>query len=486
MGNILEEFFLPYQLKYIRDKSRFKVLEKSRRIGGTYCQSYEDVEDIVTGYCYNLGTEDNYIKGPPVEKVYFSSKDEEAGKEYIEYCAKWAKWFNVIAHDLGEEILDDKKGIKARSLEIIVNGKTRKIMALTSSPTCFASKGGKVVWDEAALHKDQKQMWKGAKPAAMWGYPIRILSTHRGKKSLLWKFVCDIVSGKLDWGHHKVTIVDAVNDGLLDKIYSRKTTQEERDRWLAAEKVDCGDNDIWEEEYMCNPQDSTTAYIPYELYDSCVKDGYMINKLELKNLKGPLFSGWDIARVNDLSEVVALEKIGIQYAIRNRQSMKDVKFSIQKKIASFYLNLKKMLRMCIDKTGMGIPIVEDMQDEHGSRAEGVTFTNSVKEDMAVKLKNALEDRVFILPDNEDFRESFHSIQRIVTSAGNIRFDADRTEKTGHADLFWATALAYHAATDSSTGEVWADSKDANDAWSGATDPYSGFDGYNSSMINKNY
>ncbi len=44
------------------------------------------------------------------------------------------------------------------------------------------------------------------------------------------------------------------------------------------------------------------------------------------------------------------------------------------------------------------------------------------------------------------RESHHAVRKVQTVAGNPRFDADRSE-LGHADEFWAHALALHAAED---------------------------------------
>lgn len=91
-------FFLPYQMRWINDKSKVKIWEKSRRIGATYVQSYEDVRDCV----YKT-----------VPAVWFSSADESAAREYIDYCKQWATLFNIAAKDLGEQILDSDKDIKA-------------------------------------------------------------------------------------------------------------------------------------------------------------------------------------------------------------------------------------------------------------------------------------------------------------------------------------------------------------------------------------
>lgn len=43
------------------------------------------------------------------------------------------------------------------------------------------------------------------------------------------------------------------------------------------------------------------------------------------------------------------------------------------------------------------------------------------------------------------RADLRKVQKVTTAAGNIRFVAESTPD-GHADRFWALALAIHAAT----------------------------------------
>lgn len=50
-------------------------------------------------------------------------------------------------------------------------------------------------------------------------------------------------------------------------------------------------------------------------------------------------------------------------------------------------------------------------------------------------------------------ESIHAVRKIVTSAGNVRYDAASTEQ-GHGDFFWGAALAYHAKNASDAGPVF--------------------------------
>jgi phage FluMu gp28-like protein len=59
---------------------------------------------------------------------------------------------------------------------------------------------------------------------------------------------------------------------------------------------------------------------------------------------------------------------------------------------------------------------------------------------------AFEDRSIRVPDDEQVIADLRSIKKTHTTAGNIRFAADRG-KNGHADRFWAVALAIHAAAD---------------------------------------
>ena len=92
----LADFLFPYQKEWLADTSRYKIWEKSRRIGATYVQSLEDVLDC--------------LKKPRLA-VWFSSADDSAAKEYIIYCAHWAKAANAVASKVSEEIMDERDDI---------------------------------------------------------------------------------------------------------------------------------------------------------------------------------------------------------------------------------------------------------------------------------------------------------------------------------------------------------------------------------------
>ena len=415
------KFFLPYQMRWLNDNSKVKIWEKSRRIGATYVQSYEDVRDCVKRI---------------VPAVWFSSADESAAREYIDYCKQWATLFNIAAKDLGEQVLDKEKDIKAYVIQFS-NG--TKIHALSSNPKGFRSKGGKVVLDEFAFHNNPAELWKAARPCITWGYPLRILSTHNGQSCLYYKFLDQVERGKLKWSHHKTPIQLAVAEGLVDKIFGRKTTKAEQEEWLEEERKNCFDEYTWLQEYCCVAIDEACAFLPYELITPCEMTDVLKS---LETIKGDLYVGVDIGRRKDLTVIWCLERFENSKYTRKVKVLEKTPFHIQYEIISAILMHPKLRRCCIDSTGIGMQLAETAQKDFGKyRVETVMFTNKSKEEMAYNLRTNFEDKSVFIPNDHDIREDLHSIRRIATKAGNIRFDADSSEVNGHADRFWALALA---------------------------------------------
>jgi phage FluMu gp28-like protein len=101
-------------------------------------------------------------------------------------------------------------------------------------------------------------------------------------------------------------------------------------------------------------------------------------------------------------------------------------------------------RLCIDATGIGMQLAEDLS-QNFSCVEGVTFTNSLKETLSVTCRRLFEKRQIRIPNDRELINDIHRIKKIVTAAGNIRYDAERNA-SGHADRYWALALAIHASS----------------------------------------
>ncbi|MBI4835913.1 MAG: hypothetical protein HY817_01500 [Candidatus Abawacabacteria bacterium] len=414
--------FLPYQRDWINDRSRFKIIEKSRRTGMTFAQSWEDVEDCLK---------------KRVPAVWFSSSDESAAKEYMEYCQNWAKVLNMAAEPLGQEIIE-KETVTTLKFK---NG--TKIVALSSNPKAFRSKGGKVVLDEFAFHDKANELYKAAKPSitSMKGlFPLRVISTHNGKNCRYFEFLDQAKKGKIPWSVHYVDIYKAVDQGYLDKIYGRTTTREEKDQWLAEEKAATGDDLVWQQEYCCIPVDESTAFLTYDLIKACEDDSILYFTFP----ESAYFMGIDIGREKDLTVVWIVEKTATQKITRYVLELKKTAYSEQLDIISDLIDETKARRVCVDASGIGDMPAETLQERHGRyKVEKVKFTNPIKEELAVNVKIHFEDRLVLIPQSEEIRRDLHSIRKLSTSAGNSRYDAGRSNGS-HADRFWALALALHA------------------------------------------
>lgn len=422
---IKEGYFLPYQVRWLKDKSRYKIWKKSRRIGATYVQSFEDVQ-----YCVEK----------PRRKVYFSSADESAAKEYIDYCRQWCEIYKIAAEYTGEEIIDPDKDITALAVRF-KNGSA--IYALTSNPKRFRSKGGKVILDEFAWHEDQKALWDAARPSVTWGYPLRILSTYNGKGNLYYRFIEDVKQGRLNWSLHSTPIQLAVAEGLADRIMGRTLTEKERQAWLEEERRNCGDETTWLQEYCCIPVDESTAFLSYEMITKCERGDIL---MPLEEIAGDLYVGMDIGRKKDLSVIWGIERQGERKITRIYKELEKAPFHVQRDALFEILSHPSMRRACIDATGLGMQLAEEAQLAFGKfRVEAITFTNKVKEELAYNVRTNFEDVNILIPAEHEIREDLHSVRKVTTASGNIRFDVAASDASGHADRFWALALALHAA-----------------------------------------
>ncbi|MEM9245183.1 MAG: terminase family protein [Cyanobacteria bacterium P01_F01_bin.153] len=418
-------YFLPYQQEWLADTSRFKIWQKSRRIGATYVESYASVLAAIA--------QDGAVD------TFFSTADITTAREFILYCLQWARVFNAVAQDLGEIAIDEDKGVLAHVLKF-ANG--RRIMALSSNPANLRGKGGRVVLDEYAHHKNDEAMWQAAFPATTWGGDLIILSTHNGTSCRFFRMTEEAQSSDSIWSLHTTTIYDAVADGLADKILRRSLTAEERKNWISEQRRACGDELAWQQEYCCRPLDAATAWLPWDLISSAENN----SAGDPAQYGGGLcYVGYDIAIRRDLAVIWVVEAVGDLLWTREVVALKESKFREQMDHLRRVMDTYRVSKLSIDQTGMGEAIVEQSQGLFGTtRVDGVLFTAAAKQELAIALKQKFEDRRLRIPASKAVRDDHHAVRRVTTASGNPRFDADRTQ-LGHADRFWAHALAVYGA-----------------------------------------
>lgn len=382
--------------------------------------------------------------------LWFSSADESAAYEYALYCRQWCELFEIIVKEITEELEDDK-GFKYNNYVVEFPSGSR-VNCMSSNPRRFRSKGGDVVLDEFAWHDQPGDMLDAAMPVTTWGYNIRVLSTHNGKGSV-FNNICTtakkILTGELDpkkdpvldWSHHFTSIVNATEQGLAEKVYKLdRVDLDARKRFLRQCRAKCRNEDAWKQEYMCEPSDTASTLIPYDLYQSCESSDC------LKTIgDGKKFLGFDVGREHHRTKFWLWEEVGDILVTRKVITLHKQPYKVQLKVASDLLEDRSIIKACGDATGIGDMLVETLADRFGKyRVEKVKFTSTAKEHMASLMLGRCEDRRCRLPDDPKIRDSFHNVKKVITASGNTRYDAASTDE-GHSDDFWAAALGLEAA-----------------------------------------
>lgn len=423
--------FLPYQGKWVKDQSRLKLMEKGRQIGLSWSAAWACVERTAK-------------KGNRHDQ-WVSSRDDLQARLFIEDCKMWATVLATAAKDLGEIVIDEKNKISAYVLEF-ANG--RRIHSMSSNPDAQAGKRGGRVLDEFALHPDPRKLWAIAYPGITWGGSMEMISTHRGSKNFFNELIREVreQGNPKNISLHRVTLQDALDQGFLWKLQQVLPKDDERQDMDEADYYDfikggCADEESFRQEYMCDPADDDTAFLEYDLI-AAVEYALGVNWRTREN--GRLYAGIDIGRKKDLTVLWLLEKLGTVLYTRDIITLQNMRKSEQEKIIWPIIALTD--RTCIDATGLGIGWTDDAQDAFGEyRVEGVTFTPRVKESLAYPVRSLMEDRGLRIPYDKLVRADLRAVTKQTTAAGNIRFTAERTPD-GHADRFWALALAIHAAS----------------------------------------
>jgi phage FluMu gp28-like protein len=439
-----ELYFYRSQAEWIRDEGSLTIIEKGRQEGFSYAHSYKVVRRAA-----QRNARDEWVV----------SRDEVQAKQFILYCKRWANVLKYAAEDLGEQALMAQDG-KSFQVQVLRFASGANIYALSSNPDAIVGKTGHVTLDEFALHKDQRTLYAVAKPVTQWGGTLAVISTHRGVGTVFNQIIRDIRErgNPMGWSLHSVPIQKAVEEGLVEKIDQvtggKLTEQWEksqanggtriglREWWLGKQRAECIDEEQWLQEYCCVPADESTAFISYEMITAAETEECHRDLEYLKACPNPLYIGWDVARKGDLSVIDVEEQAGDVMWERMRIEMRNKKYVEMREEFDRLMGLPAVRRACIDATGLGNETAERAVERWGYRAEAVTFTGTVKQDLAYPLRMAHEDRKIRYPRDERLRADLRGVKKEVTAAGNVRFEGETGDS--HCDRFWAKALAVHA------------------------------------------
>jgi phage FluMu gp28-like protein len=446
----------------VSDDSRFKIGVITRQGGKSFGTSLEAVLD-----CAQRKT-----------MWVMLSAGERQSKELVGKAKMHAQAISMAVKEHQTQFWSPSDKVHYLQLEIhFPNGS--RIIGLPANPDTARGWSANILLDEFALHRDGKLIWAALFPTVTRGFKIRIISTFKGKSNKFYDMVYssptkqwfkgiehEFIGDRGGWSKHFIDIHQAVEMGLVLKD-DKGDLIEPEDLRLAL-----NDDDAWEEEFLCVASDEASAFLSHDLISSVqdprlvklpewaeqlvsnVADLYTeyrhtkqdppVPGLDIK-INGEIYAGMDIGRKKDLSVIWVDADIDSVLSTVAVIELKAQPYWIQQMVLYSILELPGCRRACIDETGIGSQLAERAIELYGqAKVEGIAFTAGNKEAIAVGLKENFDDRGSKIPADSVIRSSLHSVKKYPTTTKHFRFDAERTDETGHADHFWAKGLAVHA------------------------------------------
>jgi phage FluMu gp28-like protein len=424
---------LAYQQEAIllSEQHAFLLIEKSRRTGISYGFAAKAV-----------------LTAAPAERprnVYYLAYNLDMTREFIGYCADFAKAFHQVATAPSEFLFDDgsEKGVKALRIDF-PSGKS--IVALSSKPRSLRGMQGDVYIDEAAFHDEFREVLKAAMALTMWGGRVVVISTHNGADNAFNEVIQEVREGKLEGHVMRLTLEDALESGLYRRICLRTGetwTPEGEAAWVASLRKRYGD--AADEELDVIPSQGSGTYLSRATIERCMTADFPSIRLTcpagferqpeadrndfidewLAEHVAPVlarfaphrrsFFGQDFARSSDLS-AIALGQFSDLAVLEERLEieMRNVPFSAQFRVLCYLCdNMPLFSKGDMDARGNGQQLAEDMQMRFGfDRIEAVMATANTYLTRMPRLKARIDDGTIRMPLSEDGIEDLKLVKLV--------------------------------------------------------------------------
>jgi len=409
-----------YQKNWMLDQALFKAGMFARQSGKTFTTTLEITDDSFQ----------HVVDGKRTRWIILSRGERQAKEAMDEGVKRHCQAYQLAMTEHNYEWRGDQGSYNA--LEVELPHGTR-ITALPANPDTARGFSANVFLDEFAIHRDSRAIWGALFPVvSRRGLKLRVTSTPKGKGNKFYEIMTgedQVPEDERIWSRHSVDIYQAVADGL--------------DRDIESLRRGLNDSDLWAQEYELQWLDEASAWLSYDLINSVEHpdaghpDGYE---------NGSIYIGNDIATRHDLWVAWVWERVGDVLWTREIRTLKRASFAEQDAVLDELFIKYNPVRIAMDQTGMGEKPVEDAKRRYGEyRVEGVQFTSGNKQLLATVGKQGFEDRKVRIPQGDPaLRADLHKLRKVVTPAGNVRFDAD-SDDAGHADRTWACFLGMYAA-----------------------------------------
>ena len=388
--------------------------------------------------------QESFLKAQATSKKFIVNKSRQIGMSYVNAC-----WTLVSAITRGEINLVVSPSIRQsmhfmeyvyqfltlyRDLCIIKTVDETKtnvsfetggsVYSLPNNPnTVRGFRAHRIIFDEMAhfLNGTDKAMMTAILPSISRGGAVSIISTPFGESNVFH----DIWSKEQIYSDYTRFLINWTECPDIDKA--------------EIERIKNVDPATYEQEYnnQFNPA-VENAEFPFFLIKKCID-----NELQFEELSHDKIYkiGVDIGRRHDLTAIAIFEEIDNVNILRSVETHYNQKYDWQLGRLKELVKNFTVKSLLIDATGLGNNIAENLVDEFGSIVKPIMFDNEIKQQMVLGLKELMHNGKVRFPNDATLINNIRAIQRQYSAAGYLKFDSGRNEEVGHADLFWALALA---------------------------------------------
>ncbi len=465
---------MEHQADWLADQNDLKLCEKGRRTGITFAEALDDT--LIAASARSAGG----------DNVFYIGDTKDKGREFIGYVAHFAR---VVAKELAtvEEFifLDQREDGSSKEIAAfrVRFASGFRVEALSSRPENIRGLQGIVVIDEAAFHKDVRELLDAVNALLIWGGKVRIISTHYGHLNPFNELIREVrATGKPPYSIHTITFADAVRNGLFRRrclIRGEEWSQEAEDTWEKKIRDSYGKRTAkMKQELDAVPAESEGAALSRVQIEAAMQAGIPIVRWactdDFKNAPDhvrtadardfcerelrPLLEKLDHRRAHVFGEdfarkghatVIMPVQIGADLVRRACfiVELRNVPFDQQREIL-FYI-VDRLPRLCggaLDATGNGAYLAEKAAQRYGSTVVEVKLSEAWYRTEMVAYTEAIGDRAFILPQDEDILRDHQALSYV---NGIIKVPDDHEVKGNdgferHGDSAVAGALAHFA------------------------------------------
>lgn len=409
MGISLGTSPYPYQFAFLTEGARFSITVKARQVGFSYAFALRGLSCALRQSHYSA--------------LYLSLNQRDA-EEKIRYA-------RLLYNSQPKEIRRRVRLTRDSMQELYFSNGSRLISLPCSSG--LRGKSGHLFLDEFAHFRDDEEIFIAALPLASRGYEVHIASTPLGARGLFYEIYTNEEKYpqyrrfRIPWWHCPVFTTDLLSSM---KEGENLLTEERVERFGTPALKEIFHSfptlEGFQQEYECSFLSDVGAFFPYDTILTAISDELPTPEIG----RGYFYLGVDIGRVRDATAIALVFQPfkGAAY-LADLEILFKLPFNKAFQKIEELIKLYRPLKIYIDRTGMGMPLAEELERRWGNLIEGVHFTAQNKQAMMTNLRGMLEKGELKIPRHSELILQLHSIERESYSA------------KGHDDAAWALALA---------------------------------------------